>query len=160
MKTILSVRIFAVGLWLAAFNPAAAFAQAPGSVRGQVSNDATQAYLQNAIVSAVGGTRSATTDQQGNFELELPAGEVTLKVTYPGLDPQTFSVVVSPGQTVVRNIGLTSGIYRMDVITVAGVREGTAKAIALQQQAPNVKNVVASDSFGNVADGNVGDFMQ
>jgi iron complex outermembrane recepter protein len=44
----------------------------------------------------------------------------------------------------------------MDKFTVSGVREGTALAITRQQQAPNVKNIVASDTFGNIADGNVG----
>ena len=33
-------------------------------------------------------------------------------------------------------------------------------AIARQREAINVKNVVAADSFGNIADGNIGDFLQ
>lgn len=30
----------------------------------------------------------------------------------------------------------------------------------MQRQAPNVKAMVSSDTFGNVADGNIGDILQ
>ncbi|MBI4625507.1 MAG: TonB-dependent receptor, partial [Verrucomicrobia bacterium] len=61
---------------------------------------------------------------------------------------------------VVRNVELTAEIYKLDKFTVAGEREGTAKAEVLQRLAPNVKAVVSSDTFGNVADGNVGELLQ
>ena len=59
-----------------------------------------------------------------------------------------------------RDIELTSEIYKLEKFTVAGQREGTAKAETLQRIAPNVKAVVSSDTFGNVADGNIGDLLQ
>lgn len=149
------------GLLLAALLPLTALAQQTGRIKGQVSNDSTKAFLQNAVVTVQGTNRSAATDQQGQFDLALPAGTVTIEVSYPGLDSQTMTVVVGEGQSVVRDIRLTAALYKLDSFVVSGgEREGGAKAVALQRLAPNVKNVVASDSFGNVADGNVGDFMQ
>jgi iron complex outermembrane receptor protein len=141
--------------------PARAQSGAGASVIGQVSNVATGSYLQGAVVSATGQQRSAITDREGRFELrDLPAGPLTLAVSYTGLDPQEVTVTVAAGQRIVRDIGLTSKIYRMEKFSVAGEREGTALAETLQRQAPNVKNVVSSDTFGNVADGNVGDLLQ
>jgi TonB-dependent receptor len=67
---------------------------------------------------------------------------------------------LEPGKTVVRDVALTAEIYKLDKFTVAGVREGTALAETLQRQAPNVKNVVSSDTFGNISDGNIGDLLQ
>ncbi len=160
MKTIHRYLIYVRRLSLAVLLPLAASAQSAGHVRGQVSNDATKAYLQNAVVTATEANRSTTTDQQGNFELALPPGLASLSVYYPGLDARTIEVNILPGQTVVRDIPLTANIYKLETYTVAGEREGTAKAIAMQQLAPNVKNVVSSDSFGNVADGNIGEFLQ
>ena len=43
---------------------------------------------------------------------------------------------------------------------MTGEREGNAASLTAQRNAINVKNVVASDSFGNIADGNIGDFLQ
>src|SRR5690606_16491197 len=85
---------------------------------------------------------------------------VTLNVRYTGLDPQQATINVVAGQTATRNFELTADIYQLEEFNVAGMREGSALAVTLQRQAPNVKNVVSSDTFGNVADGNIGDFLQ
>jgi TonB-dependent receptor len=47
----------------------------------------------------------------------------------------------------------------LDKFVVAGEREGNAAAITQQRNADNVKNVMASDAFGNVADLNIGNFI-
>lgn len=132
-----------------------------GVVTGQVSNAATGSYLEGAVVELVGTNRSTTTDREGRFQFSgVPVGQATLAVSFTGLDSQRISVPVGSGQRVVNNVELTSGIYRMDKFTVAGEREGTAKAETLQRLAPNVKNIVSSDTFGNIADGNIGDMLQ
>src|SRR5687768_11142182 len=135
-------------------------AQSTGIVAGQVSNAATSAFLEGADVSVEGSSRSALTDREGRFELVLPPGVATLVVRYTGLEPQTVTVDVKPGARTVQNIDMSSGVYKLDPFTVSGPREGSAYAITRQREAPNVKNVVASDSFGNIADGNIGDFLQ
>ena len=132
-----------------------------GTVAGQVSNAATQAFLEGAVVSLLGTDRFVFTDREGRYQFNgLSAGPMTMDVSFSGLDAQRVSVVAGIGQRVVRDVALTAEIYRLDRFTVAGEREGTAKAEALQRHAPNVKNVVASDTFGNVADGNIGDLLQ
>jgi TonB-dependent receptor len=131
------------------------------SITGQVSNAATGYFLEGAVVTLAGTNRSTVTDREGRFEfIGVPGGEATLVTSYSGLDSQRVTLPVPPAGTVVRNIGLTSEIYKMESFTVAGEREGTAKAEVLQRQAPNVKAVVSSDTFGNVADGNIGDLLQ
>src|SRR5687768_13465653 len=135
-------------------------AQSTGIVAGQVSNAATSAFLEGADVSVEGSSRSALTDREGRFELVLPPGVATLVVRYTGLEPQTVTVDVKPGARTVQNIDMSSGVYKLDPFTVSGPREGSAYAITRQREAPNVKNVVASDSFGYIADGNIGDLLQ
>ena len=137
-----------------------AFAQSPGTVTGQVSNAATASFLDGAEVVVAGTARSAVTDREGRFEFSLPAGAVTLVVSYTGLEAKRIPVVVTAGARAVQNVELSSSLYRMEAFTVSGPREGSASAITKQREAPNVKNIVASDSFGNVADGNIGDFLQ
>jgi iron complex outermembrane recepter protein len=147
----------ALGLLLASAGHAAA---ATGIITGQVSNAATRVFLEGAEVAVDGTTLYTLTDREGRYELALPAGVTTLVVRYTGLEPEKLVVDVRAGARTLQNIGLNAGIYKLDPFTVSGPREGSAHAITRQREAPNVKNVVASDSFGNVADGNIGDFLQ
>ncbi len=147
-----------LGLGLAAVSPL--FAQSSGIVTGQVSNAATGSYLEGAEVSVDALSRTALTDREGRYEIILPPGMTTLVVRYTGLEMEKVIVDVRAGARVNQNIAMNSGVYKLDAFTVSGPREGSASAITKQREAPNVKNVVASDSFGNIADGNIGDFLQ
>jgi iron complex outermembrane recepter protein len=131
-------------------------------VRGRVMNAATGDYLPGAIVSVVGTDITVTTDFGGNFRLpRVPAGQQQLRVEYTGLDPQTMPVSVEAGQPRdLGEIGLTSEVYQLQKVVVAGLREGTALAITQQRLSENVRNVVAADTFGNISDGNPGDLLQ
>ena len=139
---------------------ATAFAQSTGLVTGQVRNAATSIFLEGAEVSVEGSGKAALTDREGRYELSLPPGLATLVVRYTGLEAERVSVDVRAGTQVKQDIALNAGVYKLEAFTVSGPREGGAAAITKQREALNVKNVVASDSFGNIADGNIGDFLQ
>ena len=49
---------------------------------------------------------------------------------------------------------------RLESFVVSNEREGNAKAIMEQRAALNMKSVVASDNFGDVTGGNVGEFVK
>ncbi|MBL9186432.1 MAG: TonB-dependent receptor [Opitutaceae bacterium] len=137
-----------------------AFAQSSGLVIGQVRNAATSVFLEGAEVSVEGSGKSAVSDREGRYELSLAPGLTTLVVRYTGLEVERVSVDVRAGVRLTQDIALNAGIYKLDAVTVSGPREGSAAAITKQREALNVKNIVASDSFGNIADGNIGDFLQ
>ncbi|WP_438480314.1 TonB-dependent receptor [Oleiharenicola lentus] len=142
------------------------FAQAAtGTVSGQVSNTATRQYLVNAEVRLVGTDRVVITGVGGNYSFSgVPAGETKVSATYTGLDPIEQSVTVSEGQTAKLDFGLTSGRYgetvQLDTFRVSTAREGNAKAISDQKFALNVKTVISSDTFGDVPEGNLGEFLK
>ena len=127
-------------------------------------------YLNNARISVRGTNREVFTNETGAFVLhDLPPGESVLDVFYTGLDPQSITVQVSPGQQLERNVSLNSrthagesGVVKLDSFVVASSRETNAMAIANNEQrfAPNVKLVVSADSFGDVMDGNVAEMMK
>lgn len=138
---------------------------ATGSITGRVLNEATGQYLRDAVVTVVGTSITANTEAGGVYNLTgVPAGEVKLAVTYAGLDKTEAAVPVIAGQTAKRDFNLTSGDYK-DVIklgqfVVATEREGNAKAIQEQREALNFKQVIASDAFGDVSEGNIGEFLK
>ena len=145
----------------AAFVPSSrAQPAATGSIRGQVSNAATRSNLEGVTIRVIETGRTYRTSRDGSYEIPgLSIGTYTLNVEYPGLDAQTIPVSVETG-TVRRDINLTSGVYVLPEFAVAGDREGNAAAIVQQREAVNVQNVVTSDAFGNIAKGNVGNFLK
>ena len=138
----------------------------PGSViEGRVFNPLTGEYLSNAEVRVQGTENSVLTQNDGRYRLvNVPTGSaVTLVVTYTGYHPATHSLTVPSGVSS-HDFDLTpslagrrdAGVVALDKFTVSGSREGSAKAIMEQRNALTVKNVVATDTFGALLQGNVG----
>ena len=140
--------ILCAGLFATASLLAAA-ADPSGLVTGRITNVATGDVLSNVVVDLAGTDARATTDLDGNFRIAVPPGPARLVISYPGLDRQEISVSISAGQTVVRDIGLTSEIYRMDKFVVKSLREGQAAAIQEERESANARTVAAIDAYGN-----------
>jgi len=163
--------IFTV-LLLGTFSPARLQAQGnTAALNGRVQNEATGQYLNNARVTVKGTDIATFTDETGTFRLSgLPAGPVTLEAFYSGLDPIQVTVELRAGETVGRDINLTNkaayganpGVVKLDPFVLASSKltEGESLATNEQRFASNIKNVVATDAFGDVAEGNVAEFMK
>jgi TonB-dependent receptor len=134
--------------------------QQPGMLTGTASNGATGAYLEGAQVVLQPGNFSVLTERDGRFTFpRLMPGDYTLTVSYAALDAKTIPVTVRGAAVSVGEIALTAAIYKLADFVVEGEREGNALAVQQQHNAPNIKNVISSDAFGNVADLNVGNFL-
>jgi TonB-dependent receptor len=162
-----------VGAWFA-LALAPLHAQPPagtGVIEGHVQNRATGEYLNNARVAVQGTERIAFTDKFGVYHLvNVPAGRATLEVFYTGLDLAQVPVTVPAQGTVTQDVALTSvarygageETLTLDAFVVSSDRETDAQAIATNEQrfAPNLKNVMSTDSLGDVLGGSVGEFMK
>jgi hypothetical protein len=140
-----------------------------GAATGRVSQDGTGTYLQRARVTVRGTAALAFTDESGTYRLaDLPAGSATLEVFYTGLDPQAVTIVVPAGSTVERDLVLTrarpdpAAAVQLDAFRVATTRETDSEAIAINEQrfAPNLKNVISTETLGDPLGGSVGDFLR
>ncbi|MSU50470.1 MAG: TonB-dependent receptor, partial [Opitutus sp.] len=156
-------RLFAlIGGVLFATNvsPVLAAEGAGGSISGSVSNSASGILLSGARVEVPQLGLTALTDGSGSFTLSaVPAGTHELVVTYIGLDTMRSSVTVAAGQRAVRDFDLTTGIYKLDAFKVTGEREGFAAAITDRRNAPNLKDVVSMDQFGNLPNMSSGEVL-
>ena len=133
----------------------------PGRLSGRISNDATRQYLNEAEITLQGTNHRMLTNRDGSYTFtDLPAGTYIVNVTYTGLDTQTQNVIVSSGQTTTRDFALTSGIYKLGAFVVASETEGNAAAINQQKKANNFAQVISADSLGEVAEGNIGEFLR
>jgi len=141
-------RLVLLGAALATAGSAAALE----TLVGTVTNAATGQNLEGARVVVQGTGREALTDSLGLYRFDdLPAGPVTLSVSYTGLKPADVSVEVGAGRANRRDVGLTADIYQLSKYVVSGDREGQAQAITLQRNSDGIKSIVSADVFGGLA---------
>ncbi|HEY7194173.1 MAG TPA: TonB-dependent receptor [Gemmatimonadales bacterium] len=121
--------IFLAGLCLM---PSLALAQS-GTIRGRVT-DSAGAPLARASVSAEGTGLSATTDDQGRYEIRgLDAGAYTLRVRMLGYQPRTARVVLDQG-AVTQDFTLTPqpiSLSPVDVVVGSRARHTAAEQLAV-----------------------------
>ena len=135
-----------------------ALAAETASLSGTVRNIATGNALESARVEVPALGLTALTDSTGRFVLSgMPAGVHGVVVTYLGLDSSRTDVSIFEGKRAVRDFDLSTATYKMAEFKVTGEREGDAAALTLKRNAPNVKNVVAMDSFGNLPNMSAGE---
>jgi iron complex outermembrane receptor protein len=154
-----------------------AFAQTSGgtgAIVGRVFNPTTQEYVRNAELSIANTNLVTYSADDGSYSFNaVPAGEVTLQVTYTGYETASTRLTVGSGRTATHNFDLKGAVYQpgakaaagapvvvLESFTVSSEREGNAKAIMEQRAAINMKSVVASDNFGDVTGGNIGEFIK
>ncbi|MEY4941463.1 MAG: hypothetical protein RIQ93_3198, partial [Verrucomicrobiota bacterium] len=142
-----------------------------GRIEGRVENMMTGIFLSNARVSVEGGKLETLTNPQGEYRLNgIAPGKVRLRVFYTGMAERSVEVNVRGGEIANMDIGLTSRDYsaaegaaiKLNPFVVAAEREKSAQEMAVNERrfAANVKNVVSADQFGDVSDGNVGEFLK
>lgn len=109
------------------------------TITGRVTAGDTGAPLGFADVQVLGTTRSTQTDPQGNFRLEVPSGEVRLRISNFGY--RTREVTVSAGQSNVQ-VSLEVDVLNLEGIVVTG------QATSVQRR--NLANSVATVSAEEV----------
>jgi iron complex outermembrane receptor protein len=141
-----------------------------GAITGRVFNPVTKEYVRNAEVRVEGADQFALTGSDGYYQISnVPAGETTVSVAYTGYAAEPAKVTVGAGMTATHDFELKStvsgtkgsnDVVQMEAFAVSTEREGNAKAIMDQKHSMNVSNIVAAETFGNIAEGNIGEFIK
>jgi len=149
--------------------PQATSPRSTGSVSGRVIDPQTGEYLRNAIVRAntASGRRSVVSGDRGEYRISgLPAGRVDLTVEFTGYSPSEVRLDVQPGESVQQDIELYSAATvagkatELDALRVVGVREGDARALMEQRASMDITNSLSTESYGEISEGNPGEFMK
>ena len=159
--------------WLILFTPLWAQPAGTGTIRGQVLNESTGSYLNTARVSVQRTEIEAFSNNIGEYWLtNVPAGEVTIVTAYVGMAPQSATITVVAGRTIVQNFtvqavedspgqdgrGKTVKLEPLSVTATA--LSAQAVAATTKRNAGNIKDVIALDEFADKADGNIGEFIK
>lgn len=150
---------------------AAEAAAASGTITGRVLNASTGMYLGKAQISVEGTSIVAATDDYGYFEIrDVPAGAAKLNISYTGLQPTTETVNVAAGERATAEFKLSrtkasavdKDTVALEEFVVSTERFSNAAEIAINEErfSPTIKNVVAADAFGDIPDGNIGEFVK
>ena len=166
---------FLISLLLAAAGvlaPASLSAQsvAFGTIEGRVLNARNGEYVASARITVEGAALETLTDADGTFRLSrVPVGAARVTIFYTGLLPQTMAITVATEQTARLDVTLggpdsavDGAVVKLDEFRVATSREMDASALAINEQrfASSIKNVLSTEEFGNVAEGNVAEFLK
>ncbi|MBE2215587.1 MAG: TonB-dependent receptor [Opitutaceae bacterium] len=103
---------------------------------------------------------SAVTDRTGQFRISgVPTGSYSVVADYLDFQPETKSVTVSEGAEAQVDFSLSSGMIVLAEIRVESVREGQSRAINQQRSADSLRNIISSDTIGNLPDRTVGEAL-
>ncbi|MEO7239590.1 MAG: SusC/RagA family TonB-linked outer membrane protein [Gemmatimonadales bacterium] len=117
---------YSIGLLLAAVWITPLLAQQPGgSIRGHVTDAASNQPLQGAVVR-VGGRGTQTRADGGYLLAGVPAGTDSLRVTMIGYAPDTRSVTVAEGEILDVDVALTAQAAQLAELVVIGYGEQRA----------------------------------
>jgi TonB-dependent receptor len=170
-----SVYRFLISVLLAAAGvlaPGALSAQSAafGTIEGRVLNARNGEYVASARITVEGAALETLTDTDGTFRLSrVPVGAARVTVFYTGLLPRTTAITVAAEQTARLDVTLggpdsavDGAVVKLDEFRVATSREMDASALAINEQrfASSIKNVLSTEEFGNVAEGNVAEFLK
>lgn len=134
-----------------------------GTITGHVFNTVNQEFVRDADVHVEGTNITVPSETGGYFNLpRVPAGRVRLTVTYAGLPPQTAELDLKAGETANHEFELGTGsqTLKLETLVVTAAKDGNAKALQRQKNSMNLSRSVSSDAFGNVTEGNVGEFLK
>ena len=137
---------YLAGALLAAVGTAPLAAQGTGgTIRGRVTDAATQAPLQGVAVSVAG--RSALTQADGHYTLiGLPAGNDTLRARMIGYSSTSRAVTIAAGQPLDVDLALAAQAVNLAEIVVTGYGE---------QRAGNITGAVTQVSAADFNTGRV-----
>lgn len=142
-----------------------------GTVVGSVLDPATGGFLRDAMVriTSSSGTRIVHSGERGEFQLTgIPAGPVEVVVSYTGFGEERRTIELESGERERLEFQLRStsaeassdNTRTLDSLEVIGVREGDARAIMEQRASMNITNTLSADSYGEIGDGNPGEFLK
>ncbi|MBI5766375.1 MAG: TonB-dependent receptor [Verrucomicrobia bacterium] len=142
-----------------------------GTIEGRVLNASTGEYLERARVSLDGTDRTTFTDETGRYVFAaVGAGPAQVRVFFTGRRIETAAVTVVAGQVATHDFeladlaapGAARDVVKLSRFVVATSRELDGAAIAINEKrfAADIRDVIAADEFGPMADGNVGELLK
>lgn len=130
-----------------------------GTVRGDLIDDTNGETIPFANILVTETGDGVSTDLDGTFSIELPAGFYTFTASYIGYaDLSVSEVEVIEGEISILNLRLkeASEILEEVVVTASAIRTTEAALMTIQKKAPGLLDGISTQSIKRSGDGDVG----
>ncbi len=124
-----------------------------GTVKDGDMND----FLVGAYVYVKGTATGTIADANGNYNISVPAGKITVCCEFLGYKSGEYEIELSPNQVRTFNITLYSDSEVLDGVVVSAQAKGQAAAINSQINAAGIINAVSEEKLNELPDVNVAD---
>lgn len=135
-----------------------------GSILGSVYDSRNALYPEGVEVAIVGSGRRVYTEGAGRFSIGgLEPGAYTLTIRGAGYPPVIRTVeIAEPGSVADLMIDLSgeSEVFELEAFEVIGAVSATVKALNIERASADLREVVASDIFGQFVDRNPAEALQ
>jgi TonB-dependent receptor len=125
-----------------------------GTLMAQILSSETSQPIANARVFVRGSTIDVTTDENGNFSIDLPEGQRTLSIIHTEYSSQTMNVTIVADETLSKLYSLTPASVEMEEFVVLAPHiEGSVAAIMDEKRnSEAVADVIGSEQFSKQGD--------
>jgi TonB-dependent receptor len=131
-----------------------------GTIVGRVVDARSGFSLAGASIRVSGTALETVSGTNGDYTLpQLRAGSHTLIVDYLGLGHMEQAVVVAAGQSIRQDLAMAGQVTRLERLVVEGSSVGQARAINLQKNSANLRNIIAADAIGSFPDQNAAEAL-
>src|SRR2546426_11575251 len=93
-----------------------AAAQTTGTVKGTVSDAATQRPLDGALISVVGTDLGTLTNAAGQYQFNVPLGQIILRIRRVGYGSSNKTVTVTPDAPVTADFAMPQVAIGLDAV--------------------------------------------
>lgn len=130
------------------------------ALNGVVSDETSGSTLEGARVSIPELDVEANTNRRGFFQIDgIEPGTYAIQVSYVGAQTETLKATATETGGELLDIGLNLNIYELEDFNVNSYQSATARALNMQRTSENLRNIVASDQFGQFADTNAAEAL-
>jgi len=119
------------------------------TLKGKLTNSDNGTTLPFATVNINKGAAGATTDFDGNYEIQLEAGTYSVTCEYIGLTAKTEEITLAAGEVKEWNVGLTESAELLEQVVVTANKSGVKigeSTISIAVVKPDLLNNTNSDS--------------
>jgi len=136
----------------------------PGLIRGTILDEENGEPIFGVTVFVQNTSGGASTDFDGKFDIELPAGTYDIRITY--VSYRTINIedveVTSGDVTVLGNIMLEKSIEEMDevVVTAGAINNSEIAMMSMKKKAANLMDGITAQQFERIGDSDAADALK
>ncbi|WP_269523660.1 TonB-dependent receptor [Coraliomargarita parva] len=131
-----------------------------GELDGYVTEKSTGAALEGAEVSLPELGLKTSTNRHGYYSFrDIEAGDYAIRFRYVGAENVATNATIKEGDGNPVNMQMALSVYELNDFEVSAYDSATARAVNMQRSSENLRDIVASDHFGQFADTNAAEAL-